>query len=427
MRSRYFRYLFEKLDGGLFHIGSVYSKENQKAMNYIYMVGSGSRSAHLEQEGAFCKEAALPEEIDLLVVGSYAAKHIYKLLEIVRDHAVKTVILPYLVPIQRLALAEEAKSGSKAPGEAVRFLQDPYLYLKERDIEHIYFLYGNGTMLDKQPENAKSGIHFEEADKETLFLIREMEGYAIPAVRAGYLVENECLFYFGVYGLDIRIFYEFIRDYFSHIENINQMSENVREDYEKQMKRLVQEYLRKFGNSPATTVAMFAGPLYVSHRENDSFMTEKEICIDECRAMRGRNGKDGRYDCAISCAHNKDYDNMQHHKRSSEESRFGVLMLGNANLNRYFARIMERFSGVAARIRGVSVPNCGSGEEWNHRILELSAAKDRIYWICGKNDITSAGVVSDIVLSSPNNRFLSVDENRGCCLSGYIVPKEDLD
>lgn len=427
MRGRYFRYLFEKLDGGLLHIGSFYNKEDQKTMTYIYMVGSDSHSAYLERKASFCKEAVLPEEIDLLIVGSYAAKHICKLIEIVKRQKVRTVILPYLVPIQRLVLAEEARESGRAASETVRFLQDPYLFLKELHIENIYFLYGNGTMLDSVPENLNAGFHFETEDKETVFLIREMEGYDIPAVRAGYVVEKECLFYFGAYGLDIRFFYEFIRDYFSHIENINQMSENIKEDYDSQMKRLVQEYLRRFGNAPETTVAMFAGPLFVSHCENDSFMTEKEICMAECRAMREKSENNGRYACAISCTYDKDYDNMQHHKRSAAESRFGVLMLGNANLNRYLSKIMERFSGVAARIRGVSVPNCGSGEDWNHRILELSAAKDRIYWICGKNDITSAGVVSDIVLSSPNNRFLSVDENRGCCLSGYIVPKEDMD
>lgn len=426
MRSRYFQYLFEKLDGGLVHIGSVYNKDSQKSINYIYMVGSGSRSGSSEQKGTFGKEDVLPDRIDLLVAGSYTAQNIYKLIEMLKSRVVETVILPYLVPIQRLVLAEEIKDKGGASGEAVRFLQDPYSFLRKLKIKHIYFLYGNGTMLDAKPEHARAGVHFEAADKETLLLIQEMEGYVIPAVRAGYVVKNECLFYFGVYGLDIRMFYEFIRDYFSHIENIDQMSENAREDYDSQMKRLAREYQRKFGKSPATTIAMFAGPLYASHLENDSFMTEKEICMEECRAMRGR-GAAGSFSCTVGCTHDKDYDNMQHHKRSAEESRFGVLMLGNANLNRYFGRIMKRFSGVAGRIRGVSVPNCGSGEEWNHRILELSAAKDRIYWICGKHDITSAGVVSDIVLSSPNNRFLSVDENKGCCLSGYIIPKEDLE
>lgn len=425
MRGRYFRYLFEKLGGGLFHIGSVYDRENQITMSYIYMAGSSGMCP--EGEDAFRGNEALPEEIDLLVVGSYTACQIYRLIEIVQSRNIKTAILPYLVPIQRLALAEEAKEDGRASGEAVRFLRDPYLFLKELHIENIYFLYGNGVVLDRQPENVNAGFHFEAADQESLFLIREMEGYSVPVIRAGYLVEKGCLFYFGVYGLDIRGFYEFIRDYFSHIENIGQMSENEREDYDSQMKRLVQEYLRKFGNSPTTTVAMFTGPLYASHSDNDSFMTEKEVCMSECRTRRGKNGSDSRHACVISCTHGKDYDTIQRHKRSAGESRFGMLMLGNVNLNRYSSEIMKRFEGIASRIRGVSVPNCGSGEEWNHRILRFSGVKDRIYWICAKHEITSAGVVSDIVLSSPNNRFLSVDEKCCCCISGYIVPKEDMD
>ncbi len=60
-------------------------------------------------------------------------------------------------------------------------------------------------------------------------------------------------------------------------------------------------------------------------------------------------------------------------------------------------------------------------------MLRFSAKKDRVYWICVKHEITSAGVVNDIVLSASNNRFLPIDEEIGCCLSGYIVPKEDID
>ena len=82
---------------------------------------------------------------------------------------------------------------------------------------------------------------------------------------------------------------------------------------------------------------------------------------------------------------------------------------------------------IRERIRGVAVPNSGSHADWNPEILHLSEGKDRMYWICGKHEITSQNVVSDIVLSSSNNRFLTVDDDRGCCFAGYLVPKEDMD
>ncbi len=429
MRGRYFRYLFENHAGGLFHSGSVFDKEKQKTTNYIYMVGSLCRNARSKKISRLYTELdTIPETIDILVVGGYTAGYINKLIHIVKNHKIETMVLPYLAPIQRLVLVEETKNGSETAKESIRFLQDPYQFLQEYGIENIYFLYGNGTIIQREPEELEQGCHFELADMESLQLIREMEGCAIPVVRAGYIVENGWLFYFGAYGLDIQILSSFTRNYFSHIENIHAISDNVKEDYVSQMKRFVQEYLRKFGNSPPTTVVMFEGPLYTFSGENESFMTEKEFDrMERCEAWM-KCQENSRCTCMIRCIHDRDYDTMQHHKkREVEESRFSILMLGNANLNCFLSEIVARFWKVRNRIRGIGVPNCGSSEDWNHQILEYSAPEDRMYWICVKHDITSPGVVSDIVLSSSNNRFLTIDEARGCCLSGYLVPKEDVD
>lgn len=427
MRGRYFRYLFENLDGGLFHTGSIYDKENQRTTNYIYMAESYCRSTFRKGNSNIYVEESLPEQIDLLVIGGYTAKYIHRLIDIVKSRRVETVILPYLAPIQRLVLAEGYTESLHKTKEITRFLQDPYQFLKKYDIGNIYFLYGNGKIMNREPEELEHGFHFELADRDSLLLIREMEGYAIPVVRAGYIIENGWLFYFGVYGMDIRNLSDFAKEYFSHIENIYTVSENPNEDYIRQKNRLLLEYFKKFGSSPTVAIVMFEGPLYVYLRENDSFLTEKEFSKAGQSEMWMQCRKDSCCMCTLRCAHGKDYDNMQHHKRNTEESRFAVLMLGNVNLNRYWSDILSRFWQLRMRIRGISVPNSGSGENWNHQMLRFSAKKDRIYWICVKDDITSAGVVSDIVLSASNNRFLPIDEDMGCCLSGYIVPIEDID
>lgn len=427
MRGRYFRYLFENLDGGLFHTGSVYDKEHQRATNYIYMVGSYCRGAFQKRTVQIYENDTLPERIDLLVMGGYTVKYIHKFIEIIRGHRIETVVLPYLAPIQRLVLTEENKESGVKAREVTRFLQDPYQFLKEYDIGNIYFLYGNGKIIDRKPEELEWGYHFELADRESLLLIREMEGYSIPVARAGYIVENDWLFYFGVYGTNIQMMSEFAKNYFSNIENIYKISENINEDYVRQTKRLVQEYYKKFGGSSVMAIAMFEGPLFTYPSEIDSFFTEKEFCKSEQSEVWMRCNKENCCSCTISCVYGKDYDNMQHHKRSREESRFGMLMLGNVNLNRYWSDIMARFWKVRTRIRGIGIPNSGSGENWNYQMLRFSAENDRVYWICVKDDITSAGVISDIVLSASNNRFLPIDEGWGCCLSGYIIPKEDID
>ena len=373
-------------------------------------------------------EHAIPERIDILVMGCYNADFVSRLMDIIAEHRIHMVILPYLVPIQRLALAEELKKANMATEEAIRFLQDPYQFLKECGISYIYFLYGNGAAIGRSLQELSRGIHFELADRNVLELIQEMEGYRVPVVRAGYIVENDWLFYFGVYGIDIQVFSDFTRDYFSHLENIHEVSENVQEDYANQMKRLLLEYLKRFDASPATTVAMFEGPLYADPQENDSFMTEKEFGRKMSCERWARYGDDNRCMCTISCVYGKDYDNLNSGKKKGwDESRFGMLMLGNVNLNRYITDVAARFWILKGSIRAICISNCGSGEDWNHQVLKLSDGGDRIYWICNKHDMTSAGVVNDIALSAPNNRFLAIDSNWGCCFSGYIVPKEDID
>ncbi len=427
MRGRYFRYLFKNLDGSLFHIGSVFDKDNQKTTNYIYMVGSYYRSSRKKKSSdLFRQEKTIPKEIDMLILGGYTLKDLNKLIYMLKKYHITTIVLPYYAPIQRLALMEETKESGAAEEDLTKFLKSPYQFLKNAGIQQIYFLYGNGTAISCNPEELEPGIHFEQADRDTLKLIGEMEGYAVPVVQAGYIVENNWLFYFGIYGVDIHLFSNFTRDYFSHIENIREMSNNVYEDYASQTERLVQEFLKKFGSSPATTITMFEGPLYDSSSENDSFMTEKEFQQPGgCRIWGGAPQDTG---CMIKCLHDKDYDVMQRHRQVKKGAlRFGILMLGNTNLNRYGSELVARFWQLRFRIRGICIPSCGRGEDWNHQILELSISEDRIYWVCSKHDITSVGVVSDIVLSSPNNRFVMVDEKKSCCISGYLIPREDLD
>lgn len=421
MLSRYFRYLFEKLDDGMFHSGYIYDKTEEKTTNYVYMAGSYCRNIIPKRnQDAHIEMGAIPDVVDILVIGGYTPAYIKKLIVLVKEHDVKTIILPYLAPIQRLVLAEEIGDHGDNGRETIRFLQDPYLFLKEIGIDNIFFLYGNSSELGREPEELETGYHFEMADTDALKLIWEMEGYSIPVVKAGYIIENGWLFYFGVYGMDLQVLSSFTRDYFSHIENIHEMSANINEDYMDQMKKLVQKYLRKFGTSPATTIAMFEAPVNASPKDNDSFMSETEFDRKEhCGA--------GTHTCFIRCMHNKDYDTMQHHKnKDMDEPRFGMLILGNVSLNRYLTEIVTRFWKVRLRVRGISVPNCGNSEDWNHQILSIFSLKDRIYWICSQNERTSAGVVSDIVLSSPNNRFLTLNEEKGGCFSGYLVSKENI-
>ena len=183
MRGRYFRYLFENQAGGLFHSGSVYDRERNTTTNYIYMVESYSRNERVKGELDFgARKDAIPDEIDLLVLGGYTINYIRKLVTLVKEHTVWTLILPYLAPIQRLVLVEETTGRKENMKDVIRFLQDPYLFLQECGIKNLYFVYGNGRIPDRKPEEIAEGCYFEEADDKSLKLIWEMEGYALSLI-----------------------------------------------------------------------------------------------------------------------------------------------------------------------------------------------------------------------------------------------------
>ncbi|MBO5373522.1 MAG: hypothetical protein J6A75_12525 [Lachnospiraceae bacterium] len=419
MRSRYFRYLFENLDDGMFHSGCIYDKAKETTTNFIYMTGNYDRNMKIKKTKLVeADKETIPQRVDILVVGGYTISYIKRLIYIVKNHEVEKVILPYLTPIQRLVMTEYVAEGDESAREIVRFLQDPYVFLKDIGLEDILFLYGNNTSIYREPEELESGSHFVPADAEILHMIREMEGYSLPVVKAGYIIENKWFFMFGVYGLDIHTLSEFTREYFGH--------KDKKEDYVHQMKRLIQKYMQTFGVASATTVAMYEGPIYASPRDNESFMVEKEFSRKErCEAWIHQK-QDNCCTCAIRCLHDKDHDIMQHHKDVRwDNPRFGTLLLGNVNLKKYFSEVMDQFWIVRNHIRAVTVPNCGSKDDWNSEILKLSSEQERIYWICNRHEKTAPTVVNEIVMFSSNNRFLRMDKEMGGCFSGYIVPKEE--
>lgn len=427
MRTRYFRYLFENLDEGLFHSGCIYDKENGKSTNYIYMAGNYCRNLKPKKvRNVESEKETIPEVVDILIMGGYSIAYIKRLIYIVKNFEVKKVILPYFAPIQRLVLTEYIIERDEYAKECVHYLQDPYAFLREIGIENIYFLYNNDAGLYREPEELPEGCRFEPADAQTLHLVKEMEGYELPVVKAGYIIENKWLFYFGSYGLELQVLSEFTKEYFRHAEHVHHTLHGKTNDYMHQMQELIQEYIRKFGSASATSIAMFLGPLYGSPRENDSFMVEKEFSRRErCKAWL-KQKHDNCCTCVIRCMHDKDYDIMQHHKDiGRDEPRFGMLLLGNVNLKMFYSQVADRFQKLRTRVRGIAIPNCGNKEDWNVNILQMSSAQERIYWICTRHDTTAPIVVNDIVLYSSNNRFLCLDKEMGSCISGYIVPKEE--
>ncbi len=126
----------------------------------------------------------------------------------------------------------------KTDRELQRFLGAPYSYLKEQGVENIYLLYGNGPMLPREQDALLEGHYFERVDRRIQEMVTEMEGVFIPVYyAAGYIVENQWLYYFGTYGVEM------------------QMNTGVKLELD--------------------TITMFTGPQYARNREMECMLTTK--------------------------------------------------------------------------------------------------------------------------------------------------------
>ena len=72
-------------------------------------------------------------------------------------------------------------------------------------VSYTHLLYGNGQMLPREQDNLLEGHYFERVDRRIQEMVTEMEGVFIPVYYAGYIVENQWLYYFGTYGVEMQM------------------------------------------------------------------------------------------------------------------------------------------------------------------------------------------------------------------------------
>lgn len=376
-----FRYLFENTEDGIVHSGCVGGDGERQETNFVY--ACGVQNPGMPGEHVRFRFQKTMEPCHIFVLASFSSRYIRILLEMVRLRRVKTVLLPYVSPIGRLLLFQSQKEEMRNP-EYMNFMAHPYSFLRQAGVEQVYLICGNGAPLMGEQQDMEPGHYFEPAEPKELHRIRELEGRYVPAVKAGYIIASGWLFYFGHYGEDLSC----------------------------------------GGSSPgellSSTLAMFQGPLHTDGGTMDSVMTGKPFGrAKQCLPYFKRNTGN----CLMSCLYKEDYAIYRKHKEAGASSGcFGTLSLGNANLNRYFNEIKERFKSVLLQIRAVTVPGSGNREFWNRHCLSFALGEGMKYWICGLDRRTSKEVIADMVVSSPLNRIVVISEEFGYCFSGYLVP-----
>lgn len=385
MEARYFRYQYENTQDGIIQSGCIWDAEYTRKTIYLYMAGEYTKipKTKRKNEGGL---NIVPEEstLDLFVLGAYTIPYIRRLIEILQERKVRTVVLPYVPPTIRSDVVTYLKEANEYTDELKKFLGAPYAYLKAKGVENVYLLYGNGPIFNERSCSIEEGHYFKRTDRRIQEMISEMEGVEIPIYQAGYIVENEWLYYFGFYSVDVP---------------------------------------RCGITMSLETITMFSGPIHHKRSQMDCRFSSKVFT----REQRCNIEIKGRYEtCALKCLYRNDYDRMKKHMDENHEVlKVGLLNLGNVNLNISLNNVIARYAYVLKQVRGISVPNCGNWKNWNKKLLSVFAGVDIQYFVCAGGKNTDSDVIRDIVMYSTFNRFINVNEEFAQCFSGYIIPKEE--
>lgn len=126
---------FHPIGQGLFYSSSLYLDENIAA-NIIFDCGSENIEL-IEKE----IESFNIKDVDILIISHLHFDHISGLDFLLKNKKIKTVVLPYLIPEERILIQS---LNNDSPEWYNDFLSNPYSYLNEKEnIEKVLIMNGN--------------------------------------------------------------------------------------------------------------------------------------------------------------------------------------------------------------------------------------------------------------------------------------------
>lgn len=137
---------FHPIGQGLFYTGRIqYGK--QVPAYFFYDCGSSTDRKHLEQVVGRWKSELELGRIALGIISHLDADHVNG-LGVLLDGSVTcgTVILPYLEPWRRIAIAARSED---APDEYFEFIENPAQFLLSRGVERVVFMGGDSNWEDR--------------------------------------------------------------------------------------------------------------------------------------------------------------------------------------------------------------------------------------------------------------------------------------
>lgn len=414
MGVRLFRYLFENAANAMIMSGCIWDKGVQEQLRYVYTCETSYNPAEQMDQSDGGQMLYHGSPIHIFVMGSFSLEDAVRLLDAIRHDTVETVILPYVAPVQRFLMIHNMMEQGIRDQEVLKLIQAPYLYLKNSPVKKIFFLYGNGKPYEKNEDEMYPGTYFQPQDEEILDMIEEMEGYSVPVMKAGHIINNRMLFLFGYFGIDLYRIRHFLFHYAKNtrIEKID----------ERQIKKMLLAYRKAFGDCGMETLTMFCSPVEVIATQTDCVLNTIVIDKDDfCHA--DIEGDDGR--CSVKCMLYNDYDVCHCHRTSKAELRAGVLLLGNICLSKHLKELKVYYRTVYEQIRAITIPNCGNIFNWDSSLLDIDAEKNAVFWICPFCAQLQNQVLREIKARNARNRVIALNEEYGCCFNGFLTEKEE--
>ena len=203
MDVRLFRYLFENTSNAVIMSGCIWDKGVQEQLRYVYSCEMNHNPLEQCRQNRDNLMLYNGSPIHLFIMGSFSLEDAKRLIHTIRNDVVEMVIIPYVAPLQRFLVMQMALEQGIQNSELTEFIKAPYLYLRKSGVKKVFFIYGNGKIFEKTETQMYPGIYFEPQDGEILDMIEEMEGYYIPVVKAGHIINNRMLFQFGYFGIDL--------------------------------------------------------------------------------------------------------------------------------------------------------------------------------------------------------------------------------
>lgn len=382
---------FNNVGQGLFYSGEIIGDKFEFFI--VYDCGTFSRKSFIEREVQRVRKKIenTAKKINLLVISHFDADHVNGIASLLAKMQVDTVIIPYIIPLYRLAIAAKYPNEKK---DYYSFMSNPVKFLTDRGVKNIILLGGSSpseeNKVDLNPENNPNDnnllINKLLDDNNLKRSFTEDPNYEKDILNNkfvhikshnGYLFLRQFWYFrffnYKVSGCTILEFKQALSNSNIDISTISKIRELImRLDDKKTAKKIKACYKKIYSDINETSIIMYHGPLGNPKNYNLGYFNYKYIY----------HFKYIRFEFYVRYLFSY-FSNIIAVKTESGQiinsNLYGTMLLGDINLNKRFNEIMMHFQESLKRTQFILVPHHGSRISWNSKLIERTS--DKAVWI----------------------------------------------